>query len=604
MPFVPITLPPGVNKTDSDYQATGRWIDTDKVRFVLGLPEKIGGIRKLTDETFEGIARGANAWAMFNGTQCLAFGTQYDLYVYRGGTINTITPYRPDANPVSLTNPFTTTNGSAVVTVADTNHGIADVGVTVTFDGASAVGGITIDGDYLVASIPNANSYTIVHSSPASSGATGGGSVSAYYEINFGLDTPAYQFGWGVGGWGEGAWGVTNTVSSEVISEPRWWSISTYGEDTILNPSNGTIYYSDSSLGILRPQPILNAPAQVRSSFVTSERFIFALGCTNLNGDFDAMCVRWPDVEDFTDWDVTDINTANERKLQGGSRLIAGAPLTSGVALVWSDYSVFTFQYTGSGFIYNSRQVGTECGLIGPHAFCKTDMMAIWMSANGFHIYSSYVQPVPNQENILDWVTERINTENMFKTISFYHKDQDEAWFIFPTGTEEPDTYAAVNLSNYEWITGTMGDSLSRSAVAKYTTNETRPIMFGLEGNIFIHEVVENKDNDGQIMEAYATFAPFALQEGNTSVDVFGLVPDFKRQRGDVTFELYGKDHPQDTVMEEDTVTAAEGDVLVDVHLAGRQIGGTIRSNAVGGDFRLGRWGMEISGAGTKRGSK
>jgi hypothetical protein len=365
----------------------------------------------------------------------------------------------------------------------------------------------------------------------------------------------------------------------------------------------GTLYHYDASAGTTRPAPITNAPAQVRSSVVTPERYILALGCTNTDGVFDAMCVRWPDVEDFTDWTVTDINTANERKLQGGSRLIAGAALTAGVTLVWSDYGIFAFQFTGSLFVYDSRLVGTECGLVGPHAFCKTDMMAFWMSANGFHAYSSYVQPIPNQKNILDWVTANISTENIFKTIAYYHKDQNEAWFIFPSGTEEPDMYVAVNLDNYEWINGTMSGDLSRSAVTKYTTNETRPVMFGLEGNIYLHEIVENKDNDGEIMEAFIEFAPFALQEGNQSADVFGVIPDFKRQRGDVTFELYGKDNPQDVEMDTDTVTASEGDTLVDAKLPGKQIGGIIRSNTQGGDFRLGKWGMEIEGAGKKRGS-
>jgi hypothetical protein len=76
-----------------------------------------------------------------------------------------------------LTNPFTTTNGSAVVSVAVTGHNLL-VGNTVMFEGASAVGGITIDGQYSITSVTDANNYTITHTSNATSAETGGGTVT------------------------------------------------------------------------------------------------------------------------------------------------------------------------------------------------------------------------------------------------------------------------------------------------------------------------------------------------------------------------------------------------------------------------------------------
>lgn len=76
-------------------------------------------------------------------------------------------------------NPFTTTNLSTTVTVAHTAHGMASNDFAF-YSGATAAGGVTIDGLYPV-TVVNANSYTIVHSAAATSGATGGG-------------TPAYKY--------------------------------------------------------------------------------------------------------------------------------------------------------------------------------------------------------------------------------------------------------------------------------------------------------------------------------------------------------------------------------------------------------------------------
>ena len=99
-----------------------------------------------------------------------------------------------------LIDPFTTVSGSDIVTVTDFNHGAIN-GDTVFFSGASAVGGLTINGGYEIAYV-DSNTYTIDTDSPASSSATGGGTVIAEYELNIGLDIFVSATGWGAGRWG------------------------------------------------------------------------------------------------------------------------------------------------------------------------------------------------------------------------------------------------------------------------------------------------------------------------------------------------------------------------------------------------------------------
>jgi hypothetical protein len=597
MPLIPFAIPPGVVKTNTPWSATGRWIDTDHVRFTNGKAEKIGGIQKFFPDQFEGLARGAIAWASYAGTQSLMWGTNDKLYVYANSTVTDITPYRGTRYNFILTNPFTTVNLSPIVTVHDVNHGISVAGVLVTFSGASAVGGITINGDYLVTNVIDPSNYTITHSSPASSGATGGGTVTASYLLNPGDTSPSYQSGWGVGGWGQGTWGQSDTPAQNDLVEMRWWSFANYGEDVMLNPLNETIYHYDVSLGFIKPVPVTNAPAQVRYVVVTPERYIFALGCTTIAGPFDAMTVRWPDVDDFTDWSPSSIDTANERKLQGGTRLMGGTALTAGVTLVWSDYAIWTFQFTGGQFVYDSKQAGTECGLVGPHAFCRNDQMAFWMSALGFHVFSGYVESIPNQENMLDWVQANIDLQNRSKTIAFYNKNYNEVWFVFPTTTTEPDTYVAVDLDTWEWFNGT----LSRTAVAKYTSGETRPIMFGPNSYAYIHEVTQTSNDDGAVMEAHLQSAPFALSDGNQSADIFGIVPDFQKQNGIVEITIRGYDHPQDVVMDQETLEMNPSDTIVDARVSGRQLDIKFSSNVIDGNFRNGTLALELTGAGIKR---
>lgn len=603
MPFTPIEVQPGVVKSESPYAARGRWIDMDHVRFVSGKPEKIGGTQRFILDDFDGIARAAKAWASYLGAQCLVFGTACGLYLYRESTLSLITPYRTDATDLSLgTDPFAVTIGQTSVTVTSAAHGITSVGTLVTFSGATAGGGITIDGDYLVTEIVNGNSFKITHSAAATStdATTGGASVLASYELNCGNVSPAYLLGWGVGNWGEGYWGVDASGAAGVLSEPANWSFGVYGEDLVVNPSGGTIFMYDTSMGIVRPEPIADAPDQIRFTFVTPERYIMALGCTTLGGGYDTMTVRWPDIEDSTDWTPSDINTANQRKLQGGTRLMAGTALSDGVSVVWSDSHIFLFQFTGSSLVYASRQVGDKCGLIAPHAFATAAGTAFWMSDTSFHMYSGYTQQIPNVDDIQDFVFRDISLANKIKSFSFYNPVYDEVWFVYPSrAATEPDRYVMVNLDGYVWSHGTW----DRSAAALYTIAETRPILFGTNGVVYVHDVEESPDDDTAALPAHIELAPTDVSGGNVSVDIFGFVPDTQRQTGDMVVYLYGKDHPRGAVMSEDTLTVTPTDALVDARVAGRQFGMRLSCEDIGCDFRLGIWGLEITGAGKKRGS-
>ena len=102
------------------------------------------------------------------------------------------TPYAVRRNLKDTTgslgsNPFVVTSGSPTITVTHSSHGLS-TGDRVTFAGSSAVGGITPNSVEMVITVVNANSYTVVFTSNASSGATGGGS-SVTFTANNGTQT-------------------------------------------------------------------------------------------------------------------------------------------------------------------------------------------------------------------------------------------------------------------------------------------------------------------------------------------------------------------------------------------------------------------------------
>jgi len=198
MPLKKLQFTPGVQHDGSRYSAGGAWSDANKVRFRAGSPEKIGGWQQAVIETFEGTCRNLMPFSDLTGNYYLGIGTNLKYYIERGGSLYDITPLR---TTITQSNPFSTTSGSATVLVTIPNHGAFNSDF-VTFSGASAVGGLTLNGEFQIVDVITSATFTITASSAASSTATGGGSVTAVFQINTGLDTTLYANGWGAGTWG------------------------------------------------------------------------------------------------------------------------------------------------------------------------------------------------------------------------------------------------------------------------------------------------------------------------------------------------------------------------------------------------------------------
>lgn len=91
--LLPITLPPGVYKNGTDYQAKGRWFDSSLVRWYEGTIRPVGGWRKKSNSVMTGSCRGMLSWRDNGNDRWIALGTHSKLYVMaEAGTLTDITP--------------------------------------------------------------------------------------------------------------------------------------------------------------------------------------------------------------------------------------------------------------------------------------------------------------------------------------------------------------------------------------------------------------------------------------------------------------------------------------------------------------------------------
>lgn len=578
---LPITPPPGVVLTETGRVAEGRWIASSKIRFVKGLPQKLGGNLAITTVPTSGQPRASHAWRDNASNSYFAVGTYRKLYVYDPSWAqNDVTPYRDEGTLGN--NPFTTTNGSPIVTASDTLHG-ENIGDTVIFAGSTAVGGITPNGTFTVLEVVDANTYKFTFTSNATSGATGGGAAVTYkYEIPIGSELGAYGLGYGVGGYGIGTYG-TEHDSSTIFIEPRIWSLDHFGQFLVAAYNGGSIYLFDPTDAQPWPRAVLissdpGLPTDVRAMFVTPERFIFALRT--------GMLVQWCTQGDYTIWTPATGNTANIRTLTEGTKLVTGRVLSDFISLVWTDAALYRFQYTGSTYVYNSSMVAKDCGALSPGGVVTAGGIAYWIGQDTFWMYAGAVAPMPNVEDIRKYIYDLIDINAGYQANASYWPQHNEiAFFITVEGDLTPTIGVLFSIENQCWAPLDFG----RMSGSHFTQGDTRPIMAASDGLLYQHEV--GNDDNGVAMPWSIQLAPYAMGEGSTHMDVEYIIGDFKDQVGDITITLDTYNYLNDSTFEDtDTGTFAPTDSdPVDMRVSGRYVGMTLSCGSLGSYFRFGK---------------
>jgi len=193
MPYVlrPIEVIPGVQPvTDFTEQSTRHYTFTDKIRFVDGFPEKIGGwdIVSFTGKfSIQGCPRNVFSYVLNNNVSYIV-GTHTNLYNISAQQLSNITPV--ETTTTTLNNvlstffgtlgndPFATTSGSATVTITDTAHKFTNGGFA-DISGSTAVNGIPAIELNTTHSVGNVttNTYDITVTTLATSTGSGGGAA-------------------------------------------------------------------------------------------------------------------------------------------------------------------------------------------------------------------------------------------------------------------------------------------------------------------------------------------------------------------------------------------------------------------------------------------
>ena len=247
MPLTKLQFRPGVATDITSYSNEGSWVDCDKIRFRFGYPEKIGGWKSISSETYEGTARALINFVTTDSSDLMGIGTHLKYYLEQGGSYNDVTPLRLTTSAGDVT--FAASNGSSTITVTEVAHNALENDF-VTFSGAASLGGnvtaAVLNQEYQITNIVNANSFQITAKDTSGTTVTangsdsgnGGSSVVGKYQINTGLDSAVDGTGWGGGLWGgEVSGAVFTTVNEDLDTSETTITLTSAASF----PSSGTL---------------------------------------------------------------------------------------------------------------------------------------------------------------------------------------------------------------------------------------------------------------------------------------------------------------------------------------------------------------------------
>lgn len=586
----------GVYTEETERGAQGRWHKVDKVRFRKGLPEKIGGWVKINpDDPLLGTARKIIDWVSLDGKKWSAIATEQKLYLYQDGTLYNITPIRRTA---TLTGPFATTINQPTVVVTDAAHG-AQIGDYVTFDGATAVGGLTIDGEYRVTAVLTQDTYSITASSNASSTATGGGTVEAQYEITVGSESNVTGRGWGTGRWSVGTWGTPRTVSATVISL-RTWSLDNWGEDLIASPSGGAIYWWDRTNGpTSRAVRLEAAGTPLFNNFVLvsqRDRQIISFGSYDyFNNRFDPLLIRYCSQEDFNDWIPNNLNTADDIRLYRGSKLIT-AVRARGEIVFWTDVSMHSLVAVGPPDVFALNTIGENVSILGPMAAIAVDYRVFMMGEANFYMYDGVLRVLPC--DVRNYVYNNLTVSQKDKVYCGLNREFNEIWWFYPANdpslwltadfsldaqTDSWDTQSMIGSPDYTIAYNTGGfvelSTYTASNVdAAYLLKTSAPLDDMSAAEFEVMFTVNSITGDGGL-SILPYVSDFATVNGTSAENFLGLAVELRGQQNQVRWSKRGADGAFATLDNNVTVTLSTLPTPITITV-GRTYGLIVRRSA------------------------
>jgi hypothetical protein len=495
-----------------------------------------------------------------------------------------------------------TTSGALATTINEgAEFSDSDTTLTVTSGtGIVATDLILIEEELLTVSSVSTNDLTVTR---ASSGTTAAAHADGtLVRLAVGNADSANDFV----GWGDAA---SVTVPGAQI---RFWSHDNFGEDIIMNPRDGGIYYWDKTNGLGNRAVELSAtstysgetsvPTIAKQVLVSDQdRHVIVFGCDGLganssatqgNGVQDPLLIRFSSQENPVDFFPTATNTAGDLRLGGGSTFVQAVE-TKQQILVFTNKTLHAMKFIGPPFTFGLQELSKNITIMSPFSAIAVEDAVYWMGVDTFYIYASG-QTIQLPCTVKDKVFLDFNFEERDKVhVGLNSEFSEILWFYPSSAGTEIDKYVAYNYTEKVWYYGTLARQAWLDRGIRNLPQAT--------GNQYLYNQEVGYDDDGSAMTSFIESASIDIGDGDKFLSLKQVIPDIKFSGStsvnpDVAFTMKSRNNPganfnestSNTTQRSATSPVEQFTEKLNYRLRGRSFALRIDSTSLGTKYKLG----------------
>jgi len=407
-------------------------------------------------------------------------------------------------------------------------------------------------------------------------------------------------------GWGNAA--SVTTPGAQI----RLWSHDNFGEDIIINPRDGGLFYWDKTNGLGNRAVELSAtgtysgetsvPTIAKQVLVSDQdRHVIVFGCDGLganssatqgNGVQDPLLIRFSSQENPVDFFPTATNTAGDLRLGGGSTFVQAVE-TKQQILVFTNKTLHAMKFIGPPFTFGLQELSKNITIMSPFSAVAVEDAVFWMGVDTFYVYSGG-QTIQLPCTVKDKVFLDFNFAERDKVHVGVNSEFSELLWFYPSSAgTQIDKYVAYNYLEKVWYYGTLARDAWIDRGIRNLPQAT--------GNQFLYNHEVGFDDDGSAMTSFIESSAIDIGDGDKFLFLKQVIPDITFNGStslnpDVAFTMKSRNNPganfnettQATTQRTATSPVEQFTEKLNYRLRGRSFALRIDSTSLGTKYKLG----------------